>query len=76
MIASSRPRVWRVADTYFTRIVVDWVEAVSNLTEARLGQEFLYREMAHRLKNTLTIVQALARQSLRDCRDQGQRQIV
>lgn len=71
VIASSRPRVWRVADTYFTRIVVDWVEAVSNLTEARLGQEFLYREMAHRLKNTLTIVQALARQSLRDCRDQA-----
>ncbi len=27
--------------------------------------------MAHRLKNTLTIVQALARQSLRDCRDQA-----
>lgn len=70
VIASSRPRVWRVVDTFFSRIVIDWVEAVSSLTEARRGQEFLYREMAHRLKNTLTIVQALARQSLRDCRDQ------
>lgn len=55
---------WATTDIDFVRAVVDRVHLAKARIEAMEVQEILNRELSHRLKNSLTIAIAVARQSL------------
>ena len=59
------PRVWTPEELAFLRNVVDRVEVGVARVRAEDMQTVLNNELAHRLKNTLAIVQSIARQTLR-----------
>ena len=63
------PRDWSAGEVTFAREVAE--RAWSGLTriEADEQQRILNRELSHRLKNTLAIVQAIASQTLRNVTD-------
>lgn len=63
------PRLWTQGEIAFVRDVAE--RAWSGLTriEADEQQRILNRELSHRLKNTLAMVQAIASQSLRNVTD-------
>ncbi|MFH6781355.1 MULTISPECIES: GAF domain-containing protein [Methylobacterium] len=60
-----RPRVWTVEELEFLRNVADRLEAGVARVRAEELQAVLNHELAHRLKNTLAIVQSIATQTLR-----------
>lgn len=60
-----KPRDWSDQELAFLRAVTDRAQAAAASLEARAHQETMHQELAHRLKNTLALVQALANQSLR-----------
>ncbi|WP_438381958.1 HWE histidine kinase domain-containing protein [Asaia sp. BMEF1] len=59
------PRDWTDQELAFLRAVSDRAQAAAASIEARAHQQTMHQELAHRLKNTLALVQALANQSLR-----------
>ena len=59
------PRDWTDQELAFLRAVSDRAQAAAASLEARAHQQTMHQELAHRLKNTLALVQALANQSLR-----------
>ena len=59
------PRTWTDEDARFLREVADRTRAAIARAEAEDQQRLLNSELAHRLKNTLAIVQSIAAQSLR-----------
>jgi len=59
------PRDWTDQELAFLRAVTDRVQAAVASLDARAHQQTMHQELAHRLKNTLALVQALANQSLR-----------
>ncbi|WP_019903433.1 PAS domain-containing protein [Methylobacterium sp. 77] len=65
----SAPRAWTHGEIVFVREVAE--RAWSGLTriEADEQQRILNRELSHRMKNTLAMVQAIASQSLRNVTD-------
>lgn len=64
-VQSCTPRDWSDQELAFMRAVSDRAQAAAASLEARVHQQTLHQELAHRLKNTLALVQALANQSLR-----------
>jgi len=64
-VQSCTPRDWSDQELAFVRAVSDRAQAAAASLEARAHQLTLHQELAHRLKNTLALVQALANQSLR-----------
>ncbi|WP_159103467.1 sensor histidine kinase [Asaia prunellae] len=59
------PRDWTDQELAFMRAISDRAQAAAASLEARAHQQTMHQELAHRLKNTLALVQALANQSLR-----------
>ncbi|WP_122049315.1 sensor histidine kinase [Asaia bogorensis] len=64
-VQSCAPRDWSDQELAFMRAVSDRAQAAAASLDARAHQQTLHQELAHRLKNTLALVQALANQSLR-----------
>lgn len=61
-----QPRIWTVEELAFLRNVADRVEVGVARVRAEELQGVLNHELAHRLKNTLAIVQSIATQTLRN----------
>lgn len=69
IIHSAKRRIWLPEELTFLRSVADRLEAgVSRIRDAQ-QQELLNDEISHRLKNMLSMVQAIASQTLRDIPD-------
>ncbi|MER2198073.1 PAS domain-containing protein [Methylobacterium brachiatum] len=60
------PTVWAPEDIAFMRTVADRTRAAIARVEAEEQQRILNQELSHRLKNTLTLVQSIASQTLRN----------
>jgi PAS domain S-box-containing protein len=63
------PRNWTPEELGFVRAVADRVEAGVARIRAEEQQQLLNRELSHRMKNTLAMVQAIATQTLRGASD-------
>ena len=72
-----RPRAWTESEIAFVRGVFDRTYAAIERVRAVGERELINRELAHRMKNVLTIAQVVATQSLRHARSlaEGQRQV-
>lgn len=70
-VHDSHARQWTSDELGFLRKVADRVEVGVTQVEAEAQQQLLIGELAHRLKNTLSMVQAIASQTLRGALDQG-----
>ncbi|MCJ2046389.1 GAF domain-containing protein [Methylobacterium sp. J-078] len=68
-IHDSAPRHWTQEELAFLRAVADRVEAAVARVRAEEQQQLLNRELSHRMKNTLAMVQAIATQTLRGATD-------
>lgn len=64
-----KPRSWTDSEIAFLRDVTDRLEQGIARMEADEHRELLHTELAHRLKNQLAIVQAVASQTLRKAPD-------
>ena len=69
IVQDGDPRTWTSEELAFLRNVADRVEVGVARIRAEDMQTVLNNELAHRLKNTLAIVQSIARQTLRDVAD-------
>ena len=65
----AEPTEWAQEDIAFVRNVVDRTRAAIARVEAEEQQRILNLELSHRLKNTLTLVQSIASQTLRNAGD-------
>ena len=63
------PRTWSTAEVSFVQAVADRAFAVIARIAAEERQRILNLELSHRLKNTLSMVQAIATQTLRGVED-------
>ncbi|MGU3422943.1 PAS domain S-box protein [Methylobacterium sp. D54C] len=63
------PHVWLDEEIAFVRNVADRTRAAIARIEAEEQQHVLNQELSHRLKNTLTLVQSIASQTLRNAED-------
>ena len=68
---SDLPRIWDKADVDFAYDVAGRTYAALARVKAEQHQQVLNEELAHRLKNTLSMVQAIASQTLRQAEDQA-----
>ncbi len=68
---AAAPREWEPGEVGFVREVADRVWAALGRLQAEEQQRVLNRELSHRLKNTLTMAQAIASQTLRNVTDVG-----
>lgn len=66
---SSAPRTWSAGEVDFVQTVADRSFAVVAKIKAEEHQRLLNQELSHRLKNTLSMVQAIAGQTLRSAGD-------
>lgn len=66
-----QPHVWRREEMDFVRSVGDRLQAAIGRVVAEEDQDILNRELSHRLKNTLSVVQAIATQTLRAVPERG-----
>lgn len=66
----SEPRDWTTEDITFLRNAGDRVAASVARLDAEALQHVLNLELSHRMKNTLAMVQAIAKQTLRSVPDQ------
>ena len=64
-VHQDRARVWTPEELAFLRSVADRVEVGVARLQADERQHLLNQELSHRLKNTLSIVQAIATQTLK-----------
>jgi two-component sensor histidine kinase/PAS domain-containing protein len=65
------PHEWTVAEVDFVRTVGDRLQAAIARLAAEMEQDILNRELSHRLKNTLSVVQAIASQTLKGVSERG-----
>jgi two-component sensor histidine kinase len=65
VVQSRRPRHWNEPELTFLRSIADRLEAGIARNRTERQQETLNREISHRLKNMLAMVQAIANQTLR-----------
>lgn len=65
------PHEWTVAEVDFVRTVGDRLQAAIARFAAEMEQDILNRELSHRLKNTLSVVQAIASQTLKTVPERG-----
>nr|WP_235938180.1 GAF domain-containing protein [Endobacterium cereale] len=70
-VHSNEPRQWSDAELDFIRSVGDRLQSAIGRLLAEMDQDILNRELSHRLKNTLSIVQAIATQTLRAVQNRG-----
>ncbi|WP_293920464.1 sensor histidine kinase [Sphingobium sp. UBA5915] len=68
-VHSARPRYWLAEEIAFLRSVADRLEAGVARHRSEEQQRIVNGEIAHRLKNMLTMVQAIASQTLRSASD-------
>ncbi len=71
IVQAPEPRRWTPEDVVFLRKVADRVEVGMAQVESETRQTLLIQELAHRLKNTLSMVQAIASQTLRGSVDRS-----
>ncbi|MGE0765731.1 MAG: GAF domain-containing protein [Hyphomicrobiaceae bacterium] len=71
LVHSREPRNWAVEDLTFLRNAGDRVAASLARLDAEALQHVLNLELSHRMKNTLAMVQAIAKQTLRSVPDQA-----
>lgn len=64
-----RPRAWTPDSVAFVRNVVDRTRAALARLRAEEQQELLNRELSHRMKNLLAMVQSIATQTMRTASD-------
>ena len=64
-VHDSQPRRWSDAEIEFAESVADRTYAAIGKARAEADRRMLNHELAHRLKNMLAMVQAIARQTLR-----------
>lgn len=64
-VHESAPRNWTAGEVDLTRSVADRTYAAIAKIVAQEDQKLLNQELVHRLKNTLAMVQSIARQTLR-----------
>lgn len=64
-VHSAHPRTWPAEEIAFLRSAADRLEAGISEHRAEQQQRIVNGEISHRLKNTLTMVQAIANQTLR-----------
>ena len=62
---AAEPREWSESELSFIRSVADRTRSAVARIEAEERQDLLNRELSHRLKNTLAVVQSIASQTLR-----------
>lgn len=68
-VHSARPRLWSAEVIAFLRSAAECLEAGAAQHRAQHQQRIVNSEIAHRLKNTLAIVQAIASQTLKAVSD-------
>jgi two-component sensor histidine kinase len=68
-VHSAHPRSWPAEEIAFLRSAADRLEAGVAQHRTEQQQRIINGEIAHRLKNTLTMVQAIARQTLGSIED-------
>jgi two-component sensor histidine kinase len=68
---SDNPRDWPMEDLEFLRNAGDRVEASVARFDAEAAQHVLNLELSHRMKNTMAIVQAIGKQTLRSVPNQA-----
>lgn len=71
IVHAGTPRRWTAEEIVFLRKVADRVEVGTAQVESEARQNLLIQELAHRLKNTLSMVQAIASQTLRGSVDRA-----
>lgn len=71
LVHTTAPRKWTREEIVFLRKVADRVEVGMAQVESEARQNLLIQELAHRLKNTLAMVQAIASQTLRGSVDRA-----
>ena len=71
LVHMTGPRRWTAEEITFLRKVADRVEVGMAQVESEARQNLLIQELAHRLKNTLSMVQAIASQTLRGSVDRA-----
>ncbi|GAJ30223.1 two component sensor histidine kinase [Acidomonas methanolica NBRC 104435] len=67
----AEPHVWSIDEVNFIEAVADRLQAAVAIAREQEQREFVAREIAHRFKNTLAVVQALARQTLRGANEKA-----
>ena len=70
IVHDRQPRTWTADELAFLRNVADRLESGTARVRAEDRQAILNRELAHRLKNTLAVVQSIATQTLRGVTEQ------
>ncbi|WP_136685761.1 GAF domain-containing protein [Falsirhodobacter xinxiangensis] len=68
-VHQSKARDWTAGEIDFMRRVADRLYAALATAQAEKDQEVLNHELSHRLKNSLSMVQAIATQTLRSAAD-------
>ena len=70
-----RPRTWTEDEQHFVHGVADRTSTAIDRARSNVERELIARELAHRMKNVLTIAQVIAMQSLRHVTslDEGRR---
>lgn len=71
LVHMTGPRRWNGEEIVFLRKVADRVDVGMAQVESEARQTLLIQELAHRLKNTLSMVQAIASQTLRGSVDRS-----
>lgn len=69
IVLDVRPRKWLAEELAFLGNVADRLESGIARVEAEEQQQVLHHELAHRMKNQLAVVQAVASQTLRQSTD-------
>lgn len=70
-VQDDRVRDWSYAELFFIRSVGDRTQDAINRLESEKQKTLLNQELSHRLKNTLAVVAAIAKQTLRHNEDQA-----
>ncbi len=70
-VSSAAPRDWSAEEVQFLRDVASRLRAAVERLRAAERQEILNGELSHRVKNTLSVVQAIAMQTLSSQIDRG-----
>jgi len=71
IVNAAKRRIWLPEELSFLRSVADRLEAGVSRVRSDQQQELLNGEISHRLKNMLSMVQAIASQTLRDITERG-----
>ena len=69
LVHDTRPRVWQPDEIAFLQAVADRVEVGVARLRAEERQQLLNRELSHRMKNLLAMVQSIASQTMRNAAD-------